>query len=79
MITAALIRELLQARPFQPFRIHLKNGTHHDITRHDMAIVTRTTVEVGLNLDADGFVEYFAPRALDQISHLEPLPEPVSG
>lgn len=44
-----------------------------------MAIATRSTLEVGINLGPDGFVDYFAPRSYEQISRLEPLPEPVAG
>ena len=84
MITAKQIRELLQAQPFHPFRICLSDGTHHDITNHDItnhditnhdvAFVGKNTVEVGLNLDADGFAEYFARCSILHITKLEDLP-----
>ncbi len=78
MITAKQIRELLHARPFKPFRIYLSDGTYHDITHHDMAWVTRNTVEVGVNPDAEGFAEYVARCALLHITKVEDLPEPVA-
>lgn len=78
MITAKQIRELMRVKPFQPFRIHLSDGTHHDITNHDMAFVGRNTVEVGLELDPDGFAEYFTRCSIMHITKLEDLPERVT-
>ncbi len=78
MITAKQIRELLQARPFKPFRICLSDGSHYDITNHDMAFVSQSTVEVGINLNADGFAEYIARCSILHITRLEDLPETVT-
>jgi hypothetical protein len=78
MITAKQPRELLQAKPFRPFRICLPDGTHYDITNHDMAFIGRNTVEIGLNLDPDGFAEYFARCSILHITKLEDLPEQVA-
>jgi hypothetical protein len=78
MITAKQVRELLQAKPFRPFRICMSDGTHYDITNHDMAFVGRNTVEVGLNLDPDGFAEYFARCSILHITKLEDLPETIA-
>ena len=78
MITAKDIRELLQAGPFRPFRIGLSDGTFYDITNHDVAFVGKNTVEIGLNLDPDGFAEYFARCSILPITQLEDLPETVS-
>lgn len=74
VITAALIRELLQARPFRPFRLTLSDGSHHDILHHDMAWVTRHTVEVGINLASDGLVLELAWCSILHITKLEHLP-----
>jgi hypothetical protein len=78
MITGQEIRELLQAKPFKPFRICLSDGSHYDITHHDMAMVGRTTVEVGINVDRQGFAEYFARCAILHITKVEDLPESVA-
>jgi hypothetical protein len=75
MITSKQLREVLQAKPFKPFRICLSGGTHYDITNHDMAFVTKNTVEVGINLDADGFAEYVARCSILHITKLEDLLE----
>ncbi|PWU11198.1 MAG: hypothetical protein C5B50_23795 [Verrucomicrobia bacterium] len=73
MITAKQIRELLETKPFKPFRICMSDGTHFDITNHDGAFVTKYTVEVGLNLDPDGFAEYVSRCALLHITKLKDL------
>jgi hypothetical protein len=78
MITAKQIRDLMQAKPFRPFRIHLSDGNHNDITNHDMAFVGRNTVEIGLNLDPDGFAEYFTRCSILHITELEDLTDKVS-
>ena len=78
MVTAKQLRELLQAKPFRPFRICLSDGTHYDITNNDMAFVGRNTLEIGLNLDPDGFAEYFARCSILHITKLEDLPEQVA-
>lgn len=78
MMTAMQIRELMKAKPFKPFRLCLSDGTHYDITNHEMAFVGKYTVEVGLNLDADGFAEYFARCSILHITKLEDLSEMVT-
>lgn len=78
MITSKHLRELMQAKPFKPFRICLSDGTHYDITNHDMAFVTKNTIEIGLNLDPDGFAEYVSRCSILHITKLEDLPEAVA-
>ena len=73
MITAEQIRELLRANPFKPFRIYLSDGSGYDITNHDMAMVGRNTVEVGVHPDAQGFATYFARCSILHITRLEDL------
>ncbi len=77
MITAKQIRDLLEARPFRPFRICISDGKHFDITNHDLAFVGKNTVEIGLNLDPDGFAEYFTRCAIMHITRLEVL-QPIA-
>jgi hypothetical protein len=54
MITAKQVRDLITADPFKPFRIHMSDGSHHDVRNRDMAIVERNTIDIGVNLDPDG-------------------------
>ena len=79
MITAKQLRELLQSKPFMPFRICLSDGSHQDITNHDMAFVGKNTIEIGLNLDPDGFAEYFARCSILHITKVEDLSQSVAS
>lgn len=71
------IRALLRARPFRPFRICVSDGSACDITNHGMAIVERTTVDIGLDPDPDGIVERLARCAIMRIVKLEDLAQPA--
>ena len=42
------LRALLRRRPFVPIRVHLTGGTTYDIKHPEMAFLTRSTVEIGL-------------------------------
>lgn len=57
----------------------MSDGTHHDILNHDSAFVTRNTVEVGLNIDPDGFAEYVTRCSILHITKVEDLPEQVGS
>lgn len=67
------IRELITARPFAPFRICLSDGSSHDITNHDRAMVGRTSVEIGVHPDPRGIMERFVRCALLHIVKIEDL------
>lgn len=42
------IREFLQRRPFQPFRLTLTDGRTYDVRHPELAMVGRSTVAVGI-------------------------------
>jgi len=73
MIRPQEIRQLLTATPFRPFRICLSDGSGYEITNHDMALVGRNTVEIGLHRDPDGIAERFVRCAIGHIVKLEDL------
>ncbi|MGL4464630.1 MAG: hypothetical protein ACRC1K_20960 [Planctomycetia bacterium] len=65
----------LQKRPFQPFRIHVSDGTEFEIRHPEMMMVGRTSAMVfyppsGLNLPA---YDRYESVALVHITRLEPL------
>jgi len=45
---AEQLRDLLRRRPFVPLRLHLTDGSTYDIRHPEMAFLTRTTVEIGI-------------------------------
>ena len=56
------IREFLQRRPFQPFRLTLTDGRSYDVRHPELAMVGRSTVIVGLT--APGEAEPVLDRAV---------------
>jgi hypothetical protein len=71
MFTAKQIRDLLTAKEFKPFRLHLSDGTAYEITNHDMALVAHHTVEIGVNPDPEGIAERFVRCAIMRITRIE--------
>lgn len=69
------IIELLRARPFEPFRIHLSDGTAFDVRHPDMAIVFRSkvTVAVPAAQQPDGPADRAVNCSLTHITRTEPL------
>ncbi len=69
------VLHLLRARPFQPFRISLSDGKQYDVRHPEMAIVSRSTVLVGIPgpQGPDGPVEQIVTCALIHITRMEPV------
>lgn len=69
------VLEMLQVRPFQPFRIHVSAGTVYEIRHPEMMVVGRTRALVffppeGMSLPV---LDRFESVALLHITRLEPL------
>jgi hypothetical protein len=47
------IRELLQHKPFQPFRLTLTDGRMYEVRHPEMAMVGRSAVAIGLPASND--------------------------
>jgi hypothetical protein len=73
MFTSQEIRERMPAKPFQPFRIYVSDGSAYDIENHDAAVVARNSVEIGVNRDPNGVAERFVRCALNHITRIEDL------
>ena len=73
MFTAAQIRELMEVKPFKPFRICMSDGRSYDVTNHDQALVGKNSVEIGMKPDAEGFAVYFSRCAIMHITRIEDL------
>ncbi len=65
------VREYLERRPFQPFRIQLSTGAFFDIRRPEMAQATRSTLTLGQSIEGDQ--QRFVVIALVHIVWLEIL------
>ena len=69
------VLEMLQVRSFQPFRIHVSDGTVYEIRHPEMMVVGRTRALVffppeGMSLPV---LDRFESVALLHITRLEPL------
>ena len=73
--------QLLRARPFQPFRISLSDGQQYDVRHPDIAIVSRSTVLLGIPgpRGSDGPVERVVTCALVHITRMEVLNGAATG
>ena len=76
MFTAKDIKELMESKPFKPFKIRMSDGSSYPIPNHDAAMITRNFVEVGINPDADGILEKVTRCSILHITQIEEL-QPV--
>jgi hypothetical protein len=69
------VLHLLRARPFEPFRISLSDGQRYEVRHPENAIVSRTTVLVGVPdpRGPDGPAERVVTCALVHITRMEAL------
>jgi hypothetical protein len=74
VMTPEEIREHVRRRPFQPFRVHLVDGTSYVVGRPELILVTRTVVVTGEGAGDDEVPRRIAYCDPDQITHLEPIP-----
>jgi hypothetical protein len=73
-MTARKLRERMQAQPFKPFRICLCDGKAFDVTNHDMAWVKEGLIEIGIELNSEGFAVHTAECAILHITRIEDIP-----
>jgi hypothetical protein len=69
------VLELLRARPFKPFKISLSDGQQYEVRHPDNAIVSRSTLLVGIPgpRGPDGPVARVVTCALVHITRMEAL------
>ena len=73
MFNPSHIREMLTAKGFKPFAIHTSDGARYDITNHDMVLVGRNAIQIGVGRDEDGIAERFVRCAILHITRIEEL------
>jgi hypothetical protein len=47
-------RDILPQRPFKPFRLVMSSGQTYEVHHPDMAVLTRTSMLVGVDIADDG-------------------------
>jgi len=66
-------RELLARRPFQPVKIVMSSGQSYEIRHPEMAMLTRTSLLVGVDVSPDGVPAEFKVLSLLHMTAVEPL------
>jgi hypothetical protein len=73
MFTAKIIREMMNAKDFRPFRIYMSDGKSYEVENQDMAIITQNSVDIGIHPDPDGIAEKLVRCAIIHITRIEDL------
>jgi hypothetical protein len=73
MFNAKQLKDLMDAKPFRPFRVHLSDGKTYEVPNHDAAFVKQNEIEIGLDLDKDGIMVRSVRCAILHISQIEEL------
>ena len=73
MITALQLRERMNEMPFRPFRVTLSDGRSFLVPNHDVALVKRNSILIGLNLDSMSFAQKYIECAILHITRIEDI------
>jgi hypothetical protein len=79
VMTIQTFRNLLAARPFQPFRLVMSSGQTYDVRHPEMAWMTRTDILVGIDETRDGVPENFKICSLLHVTAIEPIGPSSAG
>lgn len=74
-MTVQTFRELLARRPFRPFKLVMSSGETHEVRHPEMALLTRTDLLVGIQVN-EGVPAEFKICSLLHVTAIEPLPLP---
>jgi hypothetical protein len=78
-MTLQTYRDLLSARPFQPFRLVMSSGRSYEVRHPEMAMLTRTSLLVGTGDTDDEVPVEFKICSLLHVTVVEPLSPTRSG
>lgn len=71
-MTVQTFRELLDRRPFKPFRLIMSSGQTYEVRHPEMALLTRSDMLVGTNVE-DGVPAEFRICSLLHVATIEPI------
>ncbi len=77
-MTVQLFRDLLNKRPFEPFRVVMSSGQAYEVRHPEMAFLTKTDLLVGIDEQDDGVPAEFQICSLLHVTAVEPLSPSVS-
>jgi hypothetical protein len=78
-MTLQTYRDLLAARPFQPFRLVMSSGQSYEVRHPEMAMLTRTSMFVGIDDTDDGVPAEFKICSFLHVTTIEPLSAARTG
>lgn len=73
------IRTHLRKKPFQPFRVHLSEGTSFEVPHPELALLNQREIAIALGGRGDKIPERFVYCDILHITHLEPFPPTSPG
>jgi len=73
MITAMQLRERMNEIPFRPFRVTLSDGRSFLVPNHDVALVKRNSIMIGIDLDSRSFAQKYVECAILHINGIEDI------
>jgi hypothetical protein len=71
-MTAETLREWMQRRPFQPFRLKTSDGEAYDVRHPEMAFLTRAEIVIGLS-ERNGIPSRHRTVSLLHVTAVEPI------
>jgi hypothetical protein len=72
-MTLQTLRDLMKARPFQPFRVVMSSGESYEVRHPETAFLSRTILFVGIDIPDDGVPAHFKMCSLLHFASIEPL------
>lgn len=66
-------KALLDAKPFEPFRIVMSSGESYEVRHPEMAKLLRTKILVFIDPDKSGIADQFRMCSLLHVTVVEPL------
>jgi hypothetical protein len=78
-MTVQTFRNLLQERPFKPFRLVMSSGQSYEVRHPEMAWVTKTDILVGIDSEDDGVPAEFKICSMLHVTAVEPLEPTANG
>jgi hypothetical protein len=72
-MTLQTFREILTRRPFNPVKLTLSSGQSYEIRHPEVALLTRTSILIGVDVADDGVPSEFKIISLLHVTAIEPL------
>ncbi len=78
-MTVQTFRNLLNERPFKPFRLVMSSGHAYEVRHPEMALLTKTDILVGIDIEDDGVPAEFKICSMLHVTAVEPIEPTANG